>query len=779
MLIRSLIVFIALLFAPPFAASSPESQAPIRSIEERNYDVAIARLRELESKDKAAFGAQDLDYLLGRLEEGHGSLASAMARYHTVAQRDSVLSSLAQRRMSAIARSTGNLMLERIYLLELSLGDVDAALASGATRRLAENYLESGNYAGAISILTGGRAISADSSGKAGAAQIREHRSLLGDAYLGAAQTDKAREIFAGLLDTADAKQPDDIALRATERLDLIDRGDAAAPRLAEAEHQRRALVYQFNREFSRSRGHFEAILANSPNGPNAADAVFQIGRGHFQQSEFVEALARFERVLEQYPASTAAREALLQAGATYSRLGRAKEAISRYQAFIDKYPADEKLDRAYLNIVDVQRDQGADTEALKWCTKTQEAFRGRVPEALAIFAEARIHFAREDWANAYSSLGRLKGFPDLGGATVPGGTSAAEVSFLTAYVLEQQKKYAEAIDAYLSIADGRNEYYGWRSTERLGGLGRIEAARPAFGQKIAALDAVLQDRDADIRRRNAQALLRLTDDAQLREKALDVLRKAVRSLPRYQIGQLPKLSPAVSRGASARDRLISLGLYDEAIEYPRTGGGTELDRVVELKRGDRVDSAFEFIEPAWRRVPTDFPIELMPREQLELLYPAPYADALITHATARGVDPRLLLGIMRQESRFQPDVKSYASARGLMQFISATATSTANELGREGFVQDALYHPPTAILFGSQYIAGLFTAFPSQTEAVAASYNGGEENMKRWLDRSRSNQPDRYVPEIVYAQTKDYVQKVMANYRMYQHLYDEQLRPK
>ena len=62
---------------------------------------------------------------------------------------------------------------------------------------------------------------------------------------------------------------------------------------------------------------------------------------------------------------------------------------------------------------------------------------------------------------------------------------------------------------------------------------------------------------------------------------------------------------------------------------------------------------------------------------------------------------------------------------------------------------------------------------------AVVASYNGGDDNMKRWFARARSNQPERYVPEIVYAQSKDYVYKVMASYRMYQLLYDEQLQPR
>ena len=142
-------------------------------------------------------------------------------------------------------------------------------------------------------------------------------------------------------------------------------------------------------------------------------------------------------------------------------------------------------------------------------------------------------------------------------------------------------------------------------------------------------------------------------------------------------------------------------------------------------------------------------------------------------------VDPRFALSIMRQESRFRADVKSVAAARGLMQFISSTSGKIAQELDLENFRQDELYDPPTAVLFGSQYLSNLFKQFPAQPQAVAASYNGGEDNMARWLTRSKSNSPDLYVPEIAFSQTKDYVYKVMANYSVYQFLYDENLKAK
>ena len=141
-----------------------------------------------------------------------------------------------------------------------------------------------------------------------------------------------------------------------------------------------------------------------------------------------------------------------------------------------------------------------------------------------------------------------------------------------------------------------------------------------------------------------------------------------------------------------------------------------------------------------------------------------------------RNVDPRFVLAIARQESRFQTDAKSVAAARGMMQFISATADEVANRLARKSFDQDDLYNADTAILFGSEYLATPFQQFPAQPQAVAASYNGGPENVARWIARSRSSDTDRYVPEIGFSQTKDYVYKVMTSFWNYERLYDAQL---
>src|SRR6185503_2628993 len=255
--------------------------------------------------------------------------------------------------------------------------------------------------------------------------------------------------------------------------------------------------------------------------------------------------------------------------------------------------------------------------------------------------------------------------------------------------------------------------------------------------------------------------------------------------LPTFTKITLLKQDPELGPHEALANSLLLLGLYDEALPEllaaRKVSAGQDEDysiAVLALRAGIP-NRAVRFGEQIWKTMPADYAIELAPRDLVELLYPVPFRDSLLKHASSRNLDPRFVLSIARQESRFQADVKSVAAARGLMQFIASTANDIAAQVNLQNFNQDDLYNADTAILFGSQYLANLFKQFPNQPQAVAGSYNGGADNLARWIARSRANEADRYVPEIGFTQTKDYVYKVMANYWTYQRLYNEQLQAK
>lgn len=794
----------------PAAAQEPDTASEVkRLVAAGDNNAAIFQLLKLRTENAKLFTDNNYDYLLARMYQRSGNNAAALKEFQVNADRRSILREYSLWHMAEIFRESGNLTLERLHLTELSTFFPDSLLAEAAKNRIARSFYDSGNYKDAISALTvltpiktiPGKALTAQPA--ATDTVLRQNLLLLANSLLQTGDKAAAREKFLLLVDNLkNPAQPDDFALDAVKGLDLLDGGPAlvgrSAPSLNDVEHFRRAGIYQFNRDFPDARLHYQSIIVSHPTSGYVPDAIYQTGRGYTQEGNFAEAVKSFERLIEQHSDNPIAKDALLQSASAYKRMGKHPESLRRYQRFIDLYPDDEKVERAYLNIIDVQRDLNEDLEALRWCDRTIEQFKGKLPEAVAAFSAVRIRSSRNEWNEALAAVEKLEKIADLGGTKIAGGTNATEVKFIKAVILEKKQSYLDAINTYLTIADGRGEYYGWRATERLRALAQNEVAKPLIDGKILNANVGLASNDPNEKRRSGATLLRLSTVEATREKALAAIKESYENLPDYDalpgyktvdLGRkLPRTKPAMENAAKRHkeiaDELIFLGLYDEGtpeIDISLTERTRDIDYTLALfyLRGDMADRAVGFAESVWRTMPADYQNEVIPRAYSEMLYPAPFKASLLEHAAPRHVDPRFLLSIMRQESRYRANVKSYAAARGSMQFISTTAQEIAAKLNLADFRQDDLYNADTAILFGSQYAADLFIDFPKQPQAVAASYNGGEDNMKRWLGRSRTQDPDLYVIEIAFSQSKDYVYKVMANYRMYQMLYDNQLNLK
>jgi soluble lytic murein transglycosylase len=159
--------------------------------------------------------------------------------------------------------------------------------------------------------------------------------------------------------------------------------------------------------------------------------------------------------------------------------------------------------------------------------------------------------------------------------------------------------------------------------------------------------------------------------------------------------------------------------------------------------------------------------------------YPAPYRQIIISSAKSRKLDPRFILALIKQESVFRPLAKSPAGARGLLQLTMDAAQKYASNAGMEPVQESQLYEPETSIRLGSEYLAELSAMFPNLPEAVAASYNGGEDNVARWVRRAKQKDPGVFTSEVGFDETKSYVQKVMNNYRVYKQLYNADLSRK
>jgi soluble lytic murein transglycosylase-like protein len=158
--------------------------------------------------------------------------------------------------------------------------------------------------------------------------------------------------------------------------------------------------------------------------------------------------------------------------------------------------------------------------------------------------------------------------------------------------------------------------------------------------------------------------------------------------------------------------------------------------------------------------------------------FPAPYKNELMRFAKSRNIDARFVLSIMKQESSFRANAKSGSAARGLLQLVMDTALKYNKQCGLPNLQAEQLYLPEININLGSYYIGELKRQF-NLYEAIAASYNGGEDNAQRWLNRAKSKENAIFTSEVGFAESKNYVFKVMNNYRVYRELYNEDLRRK
>src|SRR5207253_8323921 len=142
------------------------------------------------------------------------------------------------------------------------------------------------------------------------------------------------------------------------------------------------------------------------------------------------------------------------------------------------------------------------------------------------------------------------------------------------------------------------------------------------------------------------------------------------------------------------------------------------------------------------------------------------------TQAAARGLDPFLVLALIRQESLFEPEAVSPADAHGLMQLMLATARELARGTG--GYAPDRarLHEPALNIALGTTLLRRLLDRYDGSVAKALAAYNAGEDAVAKWERRSGSRAEDEFVELVSFRETRDYVKAVLRNYRMYARIY-------
>jgi soluble lytic murein transglycosylase len=142
------------------------------------------------------------------------------------------------------------------------------------------------------------------------------------------------------------------------------------------------------------------------------------------------------------------------------------------------------------------------------------------------------------------------------------------------------------------------------------------------------------------------------------------------------------------------------------------------------------------------------------------------------TPSVPAGAERAWVLAITRQESQFDPRVRSPAGALGMMQLLPETGRRVARRAGMswsDGLLWDARAN----MRLGSRYLGELTEAFDGSYLLAAASYDAGPQRLPDWIalcgdPRSPKTDPLDFIECIPISETRDYVMNVMANYQVY-----------
>ena len=143
--------------------------------------------------------------------------------------------------------------------------------------------------------------------------------------------------------------------------------------------------------------------------------------------------------------------------------------------------------------------------------------------------------------------------------------------------------------------------------------------------------------------------------------------------------------------------------------------------------------------------------------------FPMPLKDTVLRKSKEVQLDPAYVYGLIRQESRFIMDAKSVVGASGLMQVMPATAKWTAKKIGLTNFQLNQLNDHETNVAIGTGYLKLVLDDFDGSMPLAAAAYNAGPSRSRAWR-KGPVLEAAIWAENIPFAETRDYVKKVLSN---------------
>jgi len=535
-------------------------------------------------------------------------------------------------------------------------------------------------------------------------------------------------------------------ARQAGDRLAAL--GVTPAP-LSAAEHITRGMVLFDGMRNPESEAAFAAALADPKiSTADRCKAAYHMAQSRFKARDRKGAAPMFD------DAAVACRKAgnadleiksLYQAGRSYAFIGQHEVAVSKYQAAQKVDPKHSYSDDALLREAEEWADLGDD--------KKVEATLASLP----------VKF--------------------------PTGDMVGEAMWRLGFRAWRDKRYADAIKWWkkqIELVPHDDNYYAEGQAQYW--LARAYHATGKKEQALATWEAGIKQYPAAY-----YALLGLN---RLREAAPKRYAKLVAELAADPAGYDPKapaftFKPRPEWGAPGFLRameLLRLGLGDPAARELKKLGLTAPGGKKRVDDPDLVeklwamaflyDRAGHHSTSLW---PTRWHILDYRRQwpvganraRWLIAYPKAYEELLARHAKLNKVPFAMQIGIVREESGFNPRTESYANAWGLTQMIPPTAKDYSKGTGIAP-TRENMFDPEKNVTVGSRFLGSLFQRFDNFVALVPPGYNAGPGYVRRALRLRGTLATDEFIESIVDDQARNYSKRVLGSFFTYSWLYEQ-----
>lgn len=768
---RQAILVLVLALLLPLGTSHRGPAAPASSSPESPEDAswfrpmpALAYVAEMPPVPR-----EDAWQAARRAHEG-GQFAGAAAAYRQALRENPAEAPWIRARLAEVLVATGETT-AAIAEFEAAASAESFAVALSSAKRLAEVRLIAGDAAGALAAYERiARRSTGDEQRKA---QVGEASAL---AAIG--RTAEAANLLHRVLRAGGSPQ---VSVLAADRLLALGEPSAAtSAQLAE-------LYYEAG-HYPRAAALYERSIEAGIHGAGRAAALMQLGRSYERGDEFRTAIGVYRRILAEHPEFSPGL-VRYRLGLCHQRVGEDLVGERWFQEVLDRDPRSSFADDILYRMA-VRQDRKEERAA-----------------AQALYRRLLAQYPRSPWADEAAWKIGFGYFEDGDAAAAleafqaalrryPRSDYAPAMGYWRARILELRGDLEGARSSFLAVLrSGQDAYY----------RGRSAAALRRLGQTFAASDWDAIDRHVEEGRIEdairALRVLRDAGDAEVSERAAFRIRDLARRIGPW--GELDRFGddaldeeallaeiPRADRSILAAIRgLMAKGAWDDAaseiVALRSNGRGGALAgehpehrfayaRI--LAEGGAYRAAMREVEGLVRGLGGPLDHASLPPAVARLLYPGYYGPIVRSEASRKGVDPRFVLSVIREESRFQADVASWAGAQGLMQIMPATGAGVARSLGVADFKFHMLHDPRINVAFGTHYLAMLLQEYGGRHHLALAGYNAGPGNANRWIRQNPGVDEDVFVERISFRETRNYVKKVLGTYWTYRQLEGEPL---